>query len=475
MAPNAVQDLDASNQVTPNERQSKKYSLKEVSKHDVPEDCWLVIDSKVYNVTSWIPSHPGGSLIHLKAGQDSTYLFNSYHPLYVRKLLDRYCIGEVERIPSDEQLNMSTVLYQDSCQEAFYLTLKERVEAYFEKKKVNPRVHPHMFIKSLLVIAGFVLCYYLTFFRLQSFAWSSISAIGMGFFIAEVGMSIQHDSNHGAYSNWPLLGYIMGASLDVIGASSFMWRQQHVVGHHSHTNVNNYDPDIRVKDPDLRCVSSSQPRHSYHTYQHLYLGPLYGLLALKSIFIDDFAAYFSGSIGQVTIPKMTPLEFKIFWGGKIFYGLYMIAIPLLFSNLHWSSFLLLFMLSQLVTGWILALFFQVAHVVEEAAFLNVDFSKGFPMLPSGWAAMQVYTTSNFSPNSLLWTHISGGLNYQIEHHLFPAVCHLHYPGIQPIVEATCREFNIPYNCFPSFFEALKCHFRYLRKVGYKDMELRLVG
>ena len=130
---------------------------------------------------------------------------------------------------------------------------------------------------------------------------------------------------------------------------------------------------------------------------------------------------------------------------------------------------------QLVLGWTLALLFQVAHVAPEAAFPVVDSSDGRSKLHQGWAALQVTTTKNFSTDSLLWTHLSGGLNYQIEHHLFPCVYHLHYPSIHPIVKETCKDFDVPYYSYPSFWDALKAHFVHLKKVGREHLELRFSG
>ncbi|KAH9301278.1 hypothetical protein KI387_012861, partial [Taxus chinensis] len=292
-----------------------------------------------------VPHHPGGNLIFVRAGQDSTQLFESYHPFYVRKLLGRYYIGEVEEVANDS-LQCSTVEYCESGNEPFYLTLKERVEAYFEKHKVNPRVHPYMLPKSLLVIAGYMLFYYLSFFGPQSVSLSVLFALAMGYFAAQIAMSIAHDANHGAYSNINWVGYLMSTSLDFLGASSFMWRQQHVVGHHSFTNVDNYDPDIRVKDPDVRRVTSKQPMHNYHSFQHFYLGALYGLLALKGVLLDDFVAYIRGSIGPVKIPKMTNLETGVFIGGKILYTVYMFVLPCLFSHHSIFQCAVLYMTSQ---------------------------------------------------------------------------------------------------------------------------------
>lgn len=451
------------------------FTAREALSHSKPEDCWLIIHGKIYDVTSWIPHHPGGALIYVNAGRDSTQLFDSYHPLYVRKMLERYCIGVLKQGVVEQGSNLFSISYECAEREDFYLTLKKRVEDHFKASKVNPRVHPHMFVKSAVILATYLLSYYFTYYWAGSFVFSMLAAMATGFLIAEVGVSIQHDANHGAYANWKGLGYLMSASLDFVGASSFMWRQQHVVGHHSYTNINGCDPDIRVKDPDLRRVSVQQPRRNYHYFQHWYLGCLYGLLALKSVFVDDFLAYKSGCIGPVEIAKMTPLESCIFWGGKLVYILYMLVLPAFFSCHSGFRIAVLYLMSQLLAGWTLALFFQVAHVVADAAFPVLEKVDGVFKVSQGWAESQVRTTTNFCTESLFWTHVSGGLNFQIEHHLFPGVCHLHYPSMQQIVKQTCKEFNIPYKSFPTFRAALGAHFQYLKTMGRSDFKLRLDG
>lgn len=390
-------------------------------------------------------------------------------------MLARFYIGEVERTPGLAYTNFTSLEYDCAGKENFYITLKQRVETYFRNLKVNPRMHPHMLIKSLIIICSYLLFYYMTFYGFKHFGLSLLSAIGAGLMAAEIGVSIQHDANHGSYSKWSLLGYMMSITIDLVGVSSFMWRQQHVVGHHSFTNVNGYDPDIRVLKPNVWRLTREHPRRSYHRYQHIYLSLLYGILALKSVFYDDFLSYTTGEIGPVKVPKMTPLESFIFWGAKLVYAIYMFILPGFFSHYNTWNIVCLYVVIQLVFGWVLAFLFQVAHVVEDASFPVVDSTSGAPKLPLGWAASQVSSTTNFSTDSLFWMHITGGLNFQIEHHLFPGVCHIYYPSIHPIVKATCREFNVPYKCFSSFWMALAAHLDYLKKAGSKDFEFRLNG
>ncbi|KAH7314745.1 hypothetical protein KP509_21G018700 [Ceratopteris richardii] len=390
-------------------------------------------------------------------------------------MLSRFYIGEVERTAGVEYADFTSLEFESSGKEDFYLTLKGRVENYFHKLQINPRMHPHMVIKSFLIIFCFIFSYYMTFFGSQQFRHSVFFAIVSGLMCAEIGMSIQHDANHGSYTQWPFFGYIMSATIDLVGVSSFMWRQQHVVGHHAFTNVNGYDPDIRVLKPNVWRLTREHPKRSHHNFQHIYLPLIYGILALKSVLYDDFASYFTGSIGHLKIPKMTRQEFLIFWGTKITYAIYMFALPGLFSHYDALDIIRLYVIIQLVFGWVLAFLFQVAHVVEEAAFPMVDSSSGRPMLARGWAASQVMSTANFNPKSIFWMHITGGLNHQIEHHLFPGVCHIYYPEISPIVRMTCEEYNVPYHSFPTFWAALIAHLKYLKVAGAKDFDFRLNG
>ena len=66
------------------------YTVDEVEKHSTPKDCWVIVHGKVYDVTSFVPLHPGGNMIWVKAGGECTQLFDSYHPLRTRAVLEKY-------------------------------------------------------------------------------------------------------------------------------------------------------------------------------------------------------------------------------------------------------------------------------------------------------------------------------------------------------------------------------------------------
>eukprot|EP00741_Cyanophora_paradoxa_P006670 tig00001030_g6451.t1 len=447
----------SSREASPSRRKAgekgKRYTLEEVGRHSTPGDCWLIVRGKVYDMSEWAPKHPGGDLIYLQAGRDVTQLFESYHPLYVRDMLGKFCIGELDATKGEKPIT-----YEDESE--FYVELKKRVEAYFKKEGKSMRDAPKMYAKSASIFGMLALGYYLTFFAFESLAYSALGAVLLGFAFAEVGVSIQHDGNHGGYSNKPWLCRLSGISLDLVGASSYMWKQQHDVGHHAYTNVDGLDPDIRVKDPDVRRVTLAQPHQSYQKYQHIYLAFLYGLLALKSVLFDDFLAISKGAIGNITFGPLPLIEKVILFGGKIIFFTYTLVIPSMYLPV-WRV-VLLFVAAEMITGWCLAFMFQVAHVVEQVDFYEVQEGRRVKV---DWATSQLATTANFSPQSSFWKFVSGGLNYQVEHHLFPTISHVYYDEIAPIVEKTAKEYGIPYNCYPSFWSALASHFKWLKKAG----------
>jgi len=438
-------------------KSAKVFSVEDVARHNSSDDCWVIVRGKVYDVTAWGPKHPGGDLLFVKAGGDCTQLFDSYHPLSARRVLEKYYIGEAE-VPAGGWVEYA----EDLDDGQFYEVLKSRVYKYMKDNKINPRWAPAMYVKSFLILSTVALSFYGTYFYFQNLLLCLLCAVINGVAMAEVGVSIQHDANHGAYSESPAVCHWMGWTLDIVGASSFMWKQQHVVGHHAYTNLHDNDPDIRVSAKDVRRVTSYQPWHSYHRYQHIYLALLYGLLAIKSVLVDDFAAIADGKIGPVKISKFTSRENLEFWSGKAIFGAYYVLLPLLTSPHSFGKLLLLWLTAEACTGWMLAFMFQVAHVVPDVKYIKRE-ADG--KVKYGWAETQVVTSADFSHGSSFWTHMSGGLNYQVVHHLFPGICHIHYPRIAPIVLETCKEFGIPYTVYPTYGKALSAHFQHLKTVG----------
>lgn len=441
--------------------EERTFTFEEVSKHDKADDCWVVVSGKVYDVTEFVPKHPGGNMIYVNAGKDATNMFDSYHPASARQVLKKYYIGELQQ---EHEIRAFRADFGETDQDRiFYDTIKERVNQMFKKSNIDPRFSWQMYMKTALILTGYVLSIYGTFYvDFSNILVSTACAVCLGFCTGSIGVSIQHDANHGAYSNNPTLNKYMGWTLDVMGASSYVWKQQHVVGHHVYTNVDGLDPDIRVSDPDVRRLTERQPWRPYQVYQHLYLGILYGALSIKSILLDDFSNMSKKSVGPVPFTTMTQEEKIVFWSGKAFWLTHFVLLPLAFTPHSWGELLFLGLTAQLVTGWMLAFMFQVNHVTEDVVFFKGDDAG---RISRGWAMSQVEGTSDFSHDSWLWLHISGGLNFQAIHHLFPGVCHVHYPKIAPIVKDVCKEFDVRYVVYPTFTSAVKSHLDYLKKVG----------
>ena len=466
----------ATTRVARDDAREATYTAAEVARHARADDCWVIVRGGVYDVTRFVPRHPGGNMIYVKAGGECTALFDSYHPERARATLEKYRIGALRRDAGErEDEDVVEYLKDDLREGEFYADCKAGAAKYFKDNKLDPRVHWEMYAKTLVILTGVVVGHYGSFFAPSaSFAAALALAVLHGTCKAEVGVSIQHDANHGAYGNNRTWLHAMQLTLDVVGASSFMWKQQHVAGHHAYTNVEGIDPDIRCSEKDVRRVNEHQPHEPYHRVQHIYLALMYGLLSFKSCFVDDFNAFFSGRIGWVKVMKFTRGEAVAFWGSKLAWAFYYLYLPAKYSHRSIGQLLALWTVTEFVTGWLLAFMFQVAHVVGDVHFFRLNEKN---QLNKGWGEAQLMTSADFAHGSKFWTHFSGGLNYQVVHHLFPGVCHVHYPALAPIIKAAADKHGLHYQIYPTLWSALRAHFSHLARVGHEAYvpSLRTVG
>jgi linoleoyl-CoA desaturase len=280
--------------------------------------------------------------------------------------------------------------------------------------------------------------------------------------MAAVGFNIQHDGAHRAYSRRVWVNKIMALSLDLLGGSSYVWARKHNSIHHTYANVTGHDGDI-----DLGIIgrlSPHQPRLRLHRLQHFYLWVLYGLLTIKWQLYDDFHDVATGRVGGHPFARPQGWDLVTFVGGKLAFFLLAFAIPLVLHSV--GCVLLMYLVASFVQGITLSIVFQLAHCVEEAAFpLPVD---GTNRMQGPWAEHQIQTSVNFARNNRLLSWFVGGLNFQIEHHLFPEICHIHYPALSRIVEDLCAESVLAYAAHETFFDAARSHFRWLRRMGGHD-------
>ena len=341
--------------------------------------------------------------------------------------------------------------------EGFLTALRGRVAAYFTGTGRRERDCWQMYLKTAVILTWFAASYSLLLFAAPAW-WAALPlAITLAVAIAAIGFNIQHDGGHGAYSNHPWINRLAAISLDLIGASSYLWRWKHGVFHPTYPNVEGQDTDI-TNEPVAR-LSPHQRRRWYHRWQYLYLWPLYGLTAARWHLYTDFKEVALGRIGPHKIPRPRGWNLAVFFLGKaVSIGL-LLVLPMFFYS--WWVVVLFYLLVTGVAGVVLTVVFQLAHCVGEAEFpLPAD-----GQMEDAWAVHQVNTTVDFARRSRFLCWLLGGLNFQVEHHLFPRICHIHYPALSRIVEATCREFGVRYLDHGSFLAGLVSHFRWLRTLG----------
>lgn len=348
----------------------------------------------------------------------------------------------------------------------FYKVLRSRVNSYFKENNISRHANTNMVVKTIFMLTLYLFPFSMLFFVDYSpwlfIALWSITGIGM----AGVGLSVMHDANHGAYSKNELVNKIIGKVMVLLGGSDVNWRIQHNVLHHTYTNVADMDEDIKPPSFILR-FSPHTKRNKLHRFQFIYAWFFYGLMTMMWSTTKDFQQAIrykkKGLIQTQKISFSRHLTNLIV--SKIVYMSTFLALPILQIDAPWYMSLLGWATMQFICGFILAAIFQPAHVVPSSDYLKPDESGN---VDADWAINQLYNTANFAPSDSILTWYIGGLNYQVEHHLFPNICHVHYPNLSKIVRETANEFNLPYHSYNSFLGALIGHSKMLYNLGKFD-------
>ena len=372
---------------------------------------------------------------------------------------------EIQESPADQPIRggESGRRLTFSASNGFQVELRRRVDEYFRSTGRRQRDCWQMYLKTAILLVCLAASYVLLVFVAQTW-WQALPlAILLGLSMAAIGFNIQHDGGHHAYSNYPRVNKLMAMTLDVIGGSSYRWHWKHVVFHHTYVNITRHDTDIDLGI--LGRLTPHQKRFTYHRWQHVYLWPLYGLMAIKWQLLDDFRDVITGRIGGHRFPRPKGWELAIFLGGKASCLTLALGVPLLFHPV-WVV-LLFYGTAVLVLGMVLSVVFQLAHCVKEAEFPLPREDTG--RIENAWATHQVETAVDFARRSRVVAWVLGGLNFQIEHHLFPRICHVNYPSISTLVEETCREYGVRYTEHKSFRAGVASHFRWLRRMGMPSM------
>lgn len=368
-------------------------------------------------------------------------------------------------------MSVPKIKFADKKDPEFYKELRKRVNKYFSENKISRHANFNMKFKSFFMVTLYLTPLALMLTGVVSSVWgTTLMWVLMGFGMSGIGLSIMHDANHGSYSTNQNVNKFMGWMLVLIGGYPANWRVQHNVLHHTFTNIEGYDEDIEKKG--IMRFTPNQPQKKIFKFQILYAPLLYAVLTIYWFLSKDYeqlARYNKLGLleGQKLTFKRALAEVILV---KVVYTIVFLVLPLLFINLPWGVIILGFLLMHAISGLILAFIFQSAHVIEETEFFIPDKNQS---VEENWAILQMRTTANFANGSIFFSWFIGGLNYQIEHHLFPNICHVHYRQISKIVKATAKEYDVPYHHHTTFLGALKSHFTLLHELGTGKYDERM--
>jgi linoleoyl-CoA desaturase len=359
---------------------------------------------------------------------------------------------------------MAKIKFKNSGQAAFFSTLRSKTEQYFNNNKIEKSGGNTLIIKGIVMLGLYFVPFFIVLFGQLPMSMNLILCVVMGLGVAGTGMSVMHDAVHGSFSSKKWVNKLFGSSLYFLGGNVYNWEVQHNTLHHTFTNILDMDEDITGKV--MLRLNQADKKKFYHRFQHIYAFLLYSLMTISFLWKDFKEIRLFNQLSKDGIVKpFATKELVILVLSKIFYVLFIFVLPMLIMDITFLQWFTGFMAMHLTSGLILATVFQLAHVVEGAEQPIVD-SKD--EIENAWAVHQLQTTSNFFSNNRLISWYIGGLDFQIEHHLFPKISHIHYRQLSKIVKETAEEFGLVYNSKGNIFNAIVSHIRMLKKLGVSE-------
>ncbi len=359
---------------------------------------------------------------------------------------------------------MKTIRFVAKDKSQFTATLRKNVDNYFKENKISNKGNGHMLFKVIALLTMYLLPFTIMLvYGINGWPALLLWAI-MGVGMSGIGMGVMHDSAHGSLSKKAWLNKLVSHSMYLIGGNTFNWKLQHNVLHHTFTNIDGHDEDIEPKG-SMR-FSKLTPRKKIHRFQFIYAYFLYSLMSFSRLFNEFKQLNNFNKNGLTRAQGSTPRkEMGILIVGKTLYISVFVGLPYIFCGFNFWNVFLGFMIMHVIAGLFMSVVFQMAHVVEG---VDQPVPNEESVIENEWMIHQMETTADFGKKSVLLGWIIGGLNYQVEHHLFPNVCHVHYKNISPIVESTAKEFGVPYKEYSTFFSAIVSHTRLLKALGRED-------
>lgn len=356
--------------------------------------------------------------------------------------------------------NVEKVTFNNRTSREFSKTVKQRVDLYFEENDLSKHANVQMVVKTVVMLSVYLGSYALIISGQFSLGTMWFLTFLMGIGTAGIGFSISHDALHGAYSSNKHVNNFLGYTFNMLGANGYIWKITHNIIHHTYTNIHGHDEDLEIAG--FIRLSPHSEHKMIHRFQHILAFFTYSLAMVTWVFIKDYKNFLKTNIGPYDSKNHPLSEWIILFVTKGIYYAYILVLPMLLLDISWVHLLIGFLTLQFTAGVIIGLVFQLAHVVEGTDHPLPDEDN---MIDEHWMIHEMVTTNNFARDNKALCWFVGGLNFQIEHHLFPRVCSIHYPDISSIVEKTADEFNIPYNHHETFFGAIASHYRTLKKHG----------
>lgn len=400
----------------------------------------VILDEYIYDLKEFAKHHPGGDkMLNIFGGNDVTV---HYHMIHNHKnirtdALERFKLRK-RKYPPKHQYILNSTIFQD---------LKARVS----KTIPNPYATTEWYIKAVAIMIFEI---YLEIDNIFN-GFTYMKSILLGFTMSFIGLCIQHDANHGAVSRKPWVNVLWGYTQDWIGGSSLLWKHHHVLMHHPYTNTINFDPDVTT---NAIRVHQKVDKKLYHYFQTIYTWFLFLLLPLSWHFKEIYDLIVMKHCGA-NISKMAKREANIGIFLRLLFLIRFYGIPLYF----YPSFntLLYILMSISIGGLYLGINFIISHNFEgTCCSLTFDEEKENK---NDWAVEQITTSSSVGGRILSFFH--GGLNYQIEHHLFPRISHVHYHKLHKIVVEWCYENGIKYNYYSNLYQNFKSCIKHLHSLG----------
>ena len=362
---------------------------------------------------------------------------------------------------------MHTIRFESTSQRSFHTDLLKNVNAYFKENQLSKHANFTMVSKTIILLCMYFVPYALIL-TLSMPLWAMwLLTVVIGVALAGIGMSVMHDACHGAYSSKPWVNSIMSYTMNMIGGNKYNWTIQHNVKHHTFTNIFHADQDL--ENGNVIRLSPYSEYKWFHRFQHIYTWLLYSMGTLSWVTIKDFKQfgmlYRESAKGNQKRSMIAELTIMIFT--KILYYIYMVVIPYIVLDISIWQVLLGFLTIHVVAGWILSVTFQLAHVVENTEH-TIAMTPDPTDIEDSWAIHQIKTTANFARKSRILNWYLGGLNFQVEHHLFPNICHVHYDKIAPIVKRTVEDHGFEYKEYETMPQAVRSHYRTLREYSKKS-------